>query len=172
MFGTPASRPLAWNGGLQGRWGMTNRLVTVLQRSSTQGMTGNTWTTVNWNVRQKDEVGAWVASNPTVVTVRAGWTRARLKMTSNWAINSSTSESCYIQAQKNGAVFQNAISRSIGGSLGNTSTNGAGTFLDTGWLVGLSVGDAFLFQVLIGAAGGVGFGANNSWPTLWVEWAP
>jgi hypothetical protein len=171
MFATPGSRFLSMTGGLQTRWGMTNRAVTVLQQSG-QGMTGNTWTQAQWNTLSTDDVGAYRSSANTILTVPAGWTRARMKMMSSWRLNSSGIFNCYIQLQKNGATIQQTIRQTAVGDLGAISPNGACTFLATQWLTGLVPGDQFTFWVLeSNVGGGVTWGANFSWPTWWTEWA-
>lgn len=78
-------------------------LLTELQRSTNQSIANNTTTSISWDTSAiRDDVGAFSAGSPTLVTVPVGYTRVKITVNLNWASNSTGVR--FVIALKNGAT--------------------------------------------------------------------
>lgn len=64
--------------------------ITSLQRSTNQSIANSSWTTVSWDTTAvRDDVGAFSAGAPTLLTCPTGYTKVRLTLYTSWANNST-----------------------------------------------------------------------------------
>jgi hypothetical protein len=63
--------------------------LTILRRANVQSIGTGAWTTVSWETEVQDDVSAFDAGSPTVVTVPTGFTKVRVTVYTHWASNAT-----------------------------------------------------------------------------------
>lgn len=96
---------------------------TILRLTANQTVNASAWTSISWDASEEDDVGAWSAGSPTLVTVPKGISWVRITMFTGWEVLASGSrcmrltkngtgdaqgfaEYCEILADAHGQVMQ------------------------------------------------------------------
>lgn len=163
MFPSAATRA---GRGAVGIRGLTP-LVTILQLPANRAVTTGSFVPEVWTAAAvlRDDVGAWVPSNPDRVTAPSGCTQARMTAYSPWDSNGTGDR--WINCYKNGAFFRGANYKPSNESRGS---------LVTPWMFGLPVGNYFQVEFAQTSGGNLNLRGsstpNSDAAYFQIEWAP
>jgi hypothetical protein len=162
--GGPGSRPRT-AAARQARPFAARPPATILQRTTNQSVANSTGTFVSWDTTPvQDDVGAFSASNPLLVTVPGGFTKMRVTYYINWTANSTGIRNSAVNILGGANLF---------GVAGPASNETAVSFTSRWWPV--SAGQQYELNVFHTAGGAINLnGGSGVFGNSWIEfdWAP